>query len=159
MEGLTHTIGFRNTSIGLTQTSHSHIQHNQQHGAEDGDDPPGRGDQSALFGESGHLPRRLRILAFGTQDSNHWPPISQLIGTKHLCTSKVAKQIVAVGRKPSCFAGPDDSRRPAIMFDYLCIGAYCPHHESHSPLIQSAFGSASFTRKRYCALYGCSRSI
>ena len=43
---------------------------------------------------------------------------------KHLCTSKVAKQIVAVGRKPSGFAGPDGSRRSAIMFDYLCIGAY-----------------------------------
>ena len=38
----------------------------------------------------------------------------------------MAKQIVAVGRKPSGFAGPDDSRRSAIMFDYLCIGAYLP---------------------------------
>jgi len=45
------------------------------------------------------------------------------IDYKHLCTSKVAKQIVAVGRKPSGFAGPDGSRRSAIMFDHLCIGA------------------------------------
>jgi len=35
-------------------------------------------------------------------------------------------KVSAIGRKPSGFAGPDGSRRSAIMFDYLCIGAYLP---------------------------------